>query len=181
MNRFLLTLTLCGLTFVGCQEPAAEPDDTTTTAAEDDHGHDHGHDHGDHAHPTEGPHHGDLVELGNEEYHGEVVHDDEASTVTVYILDGSATKQVAIEASEVTVNVSHAEAPQQFTLAAVPDDGDADGRSSRFVSNEQELMKHLDDHAAKAQLVVKIDGKSYRGDIHHSHDHEDPADHDHAH
>lgn len=30
--------------------------------------------HAEHAHPSEGPHHGDLVELGNEEFHAEVVH-----------------------------------------------------------------------------------------------------------
>ena len=33
-------------------------------------------DHAGHAHPSEGPHHGDLIELGNEEYHAEILHDE---------------------------------------------------------------------------------------------------------
>ena len=49
-----------------------------------------------HAHPSEGPHHGTLVELGNEEFHAEVVHDDKS--VTVYVLDAGATKAVPIDA-----------------------------------------------------------------------------------
>ena len=31
-----------------------------------------------HAHPSEGPHGGSLIELGNEEYHAELVHDEQA-------------------------------------------------------------------------------------------------------
>ncbi|HQZ69109.1 MAG TPA: hypothetical protein PLY87_28675, partial [Planctomycetaceae bacterium] len=59
----------------------------------------------DHAHPSEGPHHGDLVELGNEEFHAEVVHG-EAGSVTVYILDSAAKVAVPIDATELTINVS---------------------------------------------------------------------------
>jgi hypothetical protein len=63
-------------------------------------------DHDEHAHPNEGPHHGDLVELGNEEYHAEVVHG-EAGSVTVYILDSAAKVAVPIEAAELMINISH--------------------------------------------------------------------------
>ena len=45
----------------------------------------HEHDHG-HAHPSEGPHHGALIELGKEDYHAEIVHDEKTDTVTIYIL-----------------------------------------------------------------------------------------------
>ena len=61
------------------------------------------HDHAGHGHPSEGPHHGGLIELGNEEYHAELVHDDDAGTVTLYILDGGVTKQVPIDATEITI------------------------------------------------------------------------------
>ena len=60
--------------------------DATTQTAE------HGH-----SHPTEGPHHGSLIELGDEEYHGELVHDDKAGTVTIYLLDSSAREAVAVK------------------------------------------------------------------------------------
>ncbi len=46
-----------------------------------------------HSHPTEGPHHGTLIELGKEEYHAELVHDDKM--VTIYILDSAAKKGCA--------------------------------------------------------------------------------------
>lgn len=120
-------------------------------------------------HPTEGPHHGSLIELGKEEYHGELVHDDDAGTVTIYLLDGKVSNQVPIEAAEITVNVSHDGRPEQFQLAAQPDEGDPQGKSSRFVSNDKELAHHLDEEGVDARLVVKIGGKSFNGKIAHSH------------
>jgi len=135
-------------------------------------------DHDAHAHPSEGPHHGDLVELGNEEYHGEVVHNEDTGDLSIYILDGAATSQVSIDATELVINVKHDGKPKQFTLTAKPDDGDEPGKSSRFVSADKELAEHLDAENSSPQMVVKINGKSYRGEIHHDHDHEG---HDHAH
>ncbi len=133
-----------------------------------------------HAHPSEGPHHGTLVELGNEEYHAEVVHDEQS--VTVYILDASATKAVAIDAAELTINLTHDGSPEQFKLAASPDEADPAGKSSRFSLTDAELVGHLDDDAAAPKLMVTIDGTPFRGEIKHDHDHagHDHAGHDHA-
>lgn len=128
-----------------------------------------------HDHPSEGPHHGTLVELGNEEYHAEVIHDEQS--VTIYILDASATKSIAIDATELTINLTHDGSPQQFKLAASPDEGDADGKSSRFTLADAELVAHLDDDAAAPKLMVTIDGTAFRGEIKHDHEH---AGHDHA-
>ena len=125
-----------------------------------------------HAHPTEGPHHGDLIELGNEEYHAEILHDEDAGTVTIYVLDGAATKQVPIDATDVTINAKHDGQPEQFKLAASPDANDPPGKSSRFVSDDEELAHHLDEDGADPRLVLTINGKSYRGVITHDHDHE---------
>ncbi len=135
--------------------------------------------HAGHAHPTEGPHHGDLVELGNEEYHAEVVHDEDAGTITIYVLDGAVSKQVPIEATEITINVKHDGQPEQHKLAAVPDATDPSGKSSRFVSNNTELAEHLDEEGAEARLVLTIDGKSFRGVIAHNHDHDHDEHDDH--
>ena len=129
-------------------------------------------DHAGHAHPTEGPHHGDLIELGNEEYHAEFLHDEDAGTVTIYVLDGAATKQVPIDATDVTINAKHDGQPEQFKLAASPDANDPPGKSSRFVSDDEELAHHLDEDGADPRLVLTINGKSYRGVITHDHDHE---------
>ena len=122
-------------------------------------------------HPTEGPHHGGLIELGDHEYHGELVHDEEAGTVTVYILDASAKAAVPIDATEMTINLKHDGSPEQFKLAASPDAGDPEGRSSRFVSNDAELAEHLDHEDSGARLVVEIGGKSYNGPVEHEHEH----------
>lgn len=130
-----------------------------------------------HAHPSEGPHHGTLVELGNEEFHAEVVHDDKS--VTIYVLDAGATKAVPIDAKELTINLMHDGTPEQFKLAASPDTGDPSGKSSRFVLADAELVGHIDDESAAPKLMMTIDGTPYRGEIKHDHDGHDHSGHDH--
>ncbi|MDA1165948.1 MAG: hypothetical protein O3B13_22860 [Planctomycetota bacterium] len=164
--------------------------------------------HAAHAHPSEGPHGGDLIELGNEEYHAELVHpeghDDDAHAhekdgdaghkegdhkeghaddgdhdhagITIYILDGSARNTVAIDATEITLNLSHDGKPEQFKLAAMPTESDADGKSSRFASADKNLLERFHKEEINGTLVLTINGKSYRGKV--THDHEG---HDHGH
>ena len=127
-----------------------------------------------HAHPSEGPHHGSLIELGKEEFHAELVHDDKS--VTIYILDSAAKAAVPIDAKEVVINLLHDGKPEQFKLAATPDAGDPNGKSSCFVSNDAELAGHIDDETAAPKVSITINSKAYRGVI--SHDH---SGHDHAH
>jgi hypothetical protein len=127
-----------------------------------------------HDHPSEGPHHGTLIELGKEEFHAELVHDEK--TVTIYILNGAAKSAVPIDSLELVINLLHDGKPEQFKLAAAPDNGDPSGKSSRFVSNDAELAGHIDDDRSSPKLSVSINGKAYRGVI--SHDH---TSHDHAH
>jgi hypothetical protein len=165
-KMFLCLLSTCGVALVGCEHSFCDGDDC-------------GHDPGTvtqvqahvHNHPTEGPHHGDLVELGNEEFHAEIVHDDAAGTVTAYILDSSAKLAVPISATELAVNLSHDGHAEQFRLPANPQPSDPPGNSSRFSSIDEELARELDMEAVKAQLVVKIGGKQYRGAIEHRHNH----------
>ena len=88
-SQFALLMTF-GVWATGCQ-PAATPPAPTAPAAS-------AHEHDEHAHAHEGPHHGSIVELGNEEYHAEIVHDDATGTVTVYLLDSSAKKSVTTTA-----------------------------------------------------------------------------------
>ncbi len=82
----------------GCGAKDGQPAAQATATAE--HDHEHGHDH-----PSEGPHHGTLVELGSHEYHAEVVHTKDS--VTVYILDAHAEKAVPVDAADLTINVMH--------------------------------------------------------------------------
>lgn len=129
-------------------------------------------DHAEHAHATEGPHGGDLIELGEEEYHAELVHDDKAGTVTIYILDAHAEAAVPVDAAELVINLKHDGKAEQFKLPASPDASDPQGNSSRFDSNDAELCAELCEdlahEGAEPQLVAMINGKQYRGSIEHS-------------
>lgn len=170
---FVLSFCVVSLTFAGCKNEAdqgktfdeAAPEDVTMEE------HDHGHDH-----PSEGPHHGSLIELGKEAYHGELVHDEKSGAITVYILDGAAKAAVPIKAKIVLINAKHDGKGQQFTLAASPEKGDPEGQSSKFTTEDKTLGELLHEGDTTARLVLEIDGKSYTGEI-DAHDH----DHDHAH
>ncbi|MDX1925289.1 MAG: hypothetical protein SFV81_02150 [Pirellulaceae bacterium] len=175
MNKQLLRLTFLGVVaLVGCNrvDTAATPSmaptvplsmDVPPPATVDIH-----------SHPSEGPHHGTLIELGKEEFHAELVHDDKS--VSIYILDDAAKTAVPIEANELVINLLHDGKPEQFKLIAKPDTGDPPGRSSRFVSEDPELAGHINDESSKPKLNISINGKSYRGIIEHDH-----TGHDHKH
>jgi hypothetical protein len=151
---------LLALALVGCNSSAP-----TAPVAETEHAHEH----------TSGPHGGDILELG--EYHGELVHDDAAGTVTVYILDGAAAENVPVDAKEAVFNITREGLGKQFTLAAAPVEGEPEGFSSRFVSSEAELMTELDNEGTAAIFAVTINGEPHNAMVEHHHDH----DHDHAH
>jgi hypothetical protein len=125
-----------------------------------------------HSHAEEGPHGGSLIEIGEEEFHAELVHDTKAGTATVYILDSAAKASVPIEATEITINLKHDGKGEQLKLAASPDANDAQGKSSRFVSSDAELTKYLHDEAIEAELAVTINSKPYRSKIEHAHHHD---------
>jgi hypothetical protein len=158
---FTLALTAVAIGLAGCTgEPAGNGPETSPPPPTVDMNH-------DHDHPSEGPHHGELIELGNEEYHAELVHEDGA--VSIYILDRSARELVPIGAPEVTINLVHDAQPQQFALSASPQEGDASGRASRFTSTDAALADALDHEDSNARLAVTIAGKAYTGRIVHSH------------
>lgn len=179
------------LLVVGCQDrpapapeakapdaKAAKPADAKETANKEDH---------DHDHPSKGPHGGDLIELGDEEYHAELTHDDKTHEVTIYLLDGAAKSAVAIEAKELVINLKDGGKPEQHKLAAAPLESDGAGKSSRFVAKgNADLNDDLEHDDADARLQVTIAGQSYIGKIVHDHDHDDAdpkehKDHDHDH
>jgi len=190
MKLFIMALSIvASITLVGCGD-SPKSSGSSAHADHDEHadhdGHDHsGHDHSDHGHAEEGPHQGSLIELGNEAYHAEMVHDEATGTVTVYLLDSAAKTSVPIDATELLVNLTHDSAAEQFKLAANPQENDPEGKSSRFVSTDAELVEDLDLEGVEAKLVTTIAGKQYRGDIHHDHEGhqhgEGEHDHDHSH
>lgn len=121
-----------------------------------------------HGHPEHGPHGGELVELGKEAFHAELVHGD--GGIAMYVLDGSATKQVAIASEKLVISLKHDDKVGSFDLAASPDANDPAGQSSRFTSTDPKLDELLD-AGAEGAVVIQIEGKSYTGKIAHDHDH----------
>ena len=154
---------VASLGFVGCggMKSGAGP-------KEEHHAKD-GHDH----HPTEGPHKGHLIELGKEEFHAELTHEEESKTVKVYILDGEAKAAVPIDATDVTINVVTDGKPQQVKLPAAPQSGDPAGKSSAFAVIHAELLEAVEKPKTKGRLNVTVKGKPYVGEI------TDLDDHDH--
>jgi hypothetical protein len=128
-----------------------------------------------HVHPTEGPHHGSLIELGREEYHAELVHDHHAGTVTIYILDGAAAAAVPTTAKQAMLNLVVAGKPRQFRLMPVPQPADPTGTASAFTGTGEELCHAIDAKDLKGRLNVEITGKIYTGGVRpqscsHAHD-----------
>jgi hypothetical protein len=131
------------------------------------------HAHDEHDHPSEGPHKGHLIELGTEEYHAELVHDDATKTVSIYILDSQAKKAVPIAATEVMLNLVVDSKPLQVRLPATPQKDDPENQSSHFSANDEAALEALESPKTTGRLNVTINDKPYTGDIeHHDHDHD---------
>ena len=138
--------------------------------------------HDEHDHES-GPHDGHLVELGEEEYHAEVVFDAVSKTITVYLLgsDAKTAQPIPIDGSDLKLNMVIDGNPTQLEMSAKPDEGDPEGESSRFeLAGNEEIAEHVkDEEDLEGRLSVTIDGKPYSGEIEHHHDHaETDEDHD---
>ena len=160
----LLVLALALIPFaLGCNN---QPTQVAGDPPGSEHGHDHDHDHGE-----TGPNGGHLIELGEEEYHAELVHDEkgDGTEVTVYILDGEAMKPVPIKQESIKINVAVKDGePSQFELKAVPGDDPAAG-ASKFTIDDALLAGALKSEEAECKLNLTINGKQYVGDLEHHH------------
>jgi hypothetical protein len=166
----IVSLLLFGLYGCGDGRPAAP---VGGEAAEAGHEHEHG---------EEGPHGGHIVELGTEEHHVELTHDDETHRVGIYLLGDDAKTAKPIQAESVLINVSVDGQPTQYVLPAVPQTGEAEGQSSYFELASEPLHTVVsgksEAKSKHARLNVTINGKPYVGLIEtEAHDH----DHGHAH
>jgi len=132
-------------------------------------------------HPTEGPHGGHLIELGSEEYHAELLHDENTHTVTIHLLDGAAKQPVAVALPEVTVQLHQDGQFVKYALKAVQGEGDAAGAASQFEIVDAALCDALcHEDEVRGRLQLTIQGKPYTGVIEHSsHDEDGHEGHDH--
>ena len=138
------------------------------------------HEHADHEHAELGPHGGQLIELGDDEYHAELLHDEQTHTVTIYVLDGKAAETVPISAPEVAIQLNVNGEPQRFALAAVHLDQEKPAQAVCFEAADEELSHALDEQGAKGTLTIDINGREFTGPIVHRHSHEHEHEHSHA-
>ena len=183
-----------GLSLAGCGSDSTEiptekiegsPPPLAMDADDDHAGHDHGA-HAGHEHPTEGPHGGHLIELGTEEYHVDLLHDENTHTVTIHLLDGPAKQTVAVPLAEITLQLFQDGQFVKYALKAVQGPGDPAGAASQFEIVDAALCDALcHGDTTGGRLQVTINGKPYTGTIEHhehgEHDHqqEGHAGHDH--
>ena len=130
-----------------------------------------------HMHPTHGPHSGELLEIGKEEFHAELVVDESKKQMTIYLLEKDAKTSLAIEAPYLAVNLILAGKPVQIRLKSMPQDADPKALSSRFAAASAELIDALHSPKADLKLALRIRNKAYVTKIVHKHDH---SDHNHA-
>jgi len=161
LNKVLALFVLTG--FVGWNQPA-EPVTKAPTQSESDHGHDHGpggHDHGEegHAHGV-GPHDGTVADWGGGKYHVEFTVDHDKQQATVYILGSDEKTATPIDAESIELSIKDPE--MQVTLKASPQEGDPQGKSSRFIGTHEKLGV-VQEYAGTMTGVV--DGTPYSGDF----------------
>ena len=145
------------------------PTTTTTTtepaarAGHDDHGHgEHEHSHGD------APHGGTLADWGGGKLHAEFTVDHDKKETVVYILGEDAKTPSPIKADS-KLQLVIDEPAFTVDLAAQPDTGDAEGTSSRFVGQHDNLgiVREF-----SGVITGEVDGTPYTGKFK-----EEPHDH----
>lgn len=153
--------------FLGCgggnsneYKPAAQ---LPVAPDEAHHGHEHAH----------GPHGGYLIELGQEEYHAELVVDAKTHTLTIYLLGSDGKSAAGKAADQVTIALGG-----ETSLTFQPVEGAAD--TYRF-TDAKAVDELVDDGFLHGTLTVNMGEKNYTAelDIHFEEEGHDHAEHPH--
>lgn len=110
------------------------------------------------------PHGGVLLEVGEEEAHLELVHDEAAGKVTLYVLGKDAKTPVTI-ATAPKLNLKLEAGPKQIETKAVEP---KDGVASQFEVTDDALKAH----GLTGRIALKIGEKKYNVELKHDHDHD---------
>ncbi|MEZ6097073.1 MAG: hypothetical protein R3C03_23095 [Pirellulaceae bacterium] len=151
---------------VGCNSTPADNSQSTKirSDAHDDEGTDHsreGHSHG------AGPHDGAIADWGGGKFHVEFTVDHDQKQATVYIYGSDEKTATPIDATEISLAIK--EPSLTTTLKAVPQDGDTENKSSRFVGTHEGLGVVRD---YEGTISGVIDGTPYSGNFSEiGHDH----------
>lgn len=164
MQKFIATgVCFASLVFmVGCSA-AKKPEPPPSKSADSDHGHSHSH--------GSAPHGGTLTDWGGGAYHVEFTVDHDKKETIVYIIGSDAKSPAPVKASKVLLSIK--EPAFELELSAKPLDGEAEGTSSRFIGQHDNLGK-VQEFAGT--ISGEVDGTPYTGDFK-----EEPHDAEHKH
>ncbi|WP_442485074.1 hypothetical protein [Aeoliella sp. SH292] len=135
----------------GCEKPSTAPAASESPAAAESEG---GHSHGD------GPNGGAVADWGGGKYHVEFTVNHDTQEATVYVLDSNAKAAAPVAAEKLLLSIS--EPAFQVDLMPVPMEGEADGKSSRFVGKHESLGV-VQEFAGT--ISGEVDGTPFAGDF----------------
>lgn len=117
----------------------------------------------EHEHQGEGPHHGILVEWGEDQYHAEVVFNHADKEVVVYLLDGEAKAAPTLEPakiSNITVNINNVTPP--FAIELAYDSKKSNAKGMAFEGRDDRLAKAT---TIQGSVSGKVAGTPFTGDF----------------
>ena len=168
MRKLQFILTTVGLAlFViasGCDSNTQPAGGTNSSSTSGEHVHDDGTTHTDHgeeghAHGA-GPHDGTIADWGGGKFHVEFTVDHDKQEATVYVLGGDEKTPTPIDAAEITLTIK--EQSLTAALKASPQDGDPEGKASRFIGNHEGLGVVREYEGSMSGVV---DGTPYSGNF----------------
>ncbi len=117
----------------------------------------------EHGHGEKGPHGGGIVELGEEEYHAEIVVDHDTHAIALYVLGKDAKTAEPVTAAEVTITP---EGKDALTLKAVQQRDDMDGKASKFeLISDDVVHEVMNAGFLHGELRITIADKPFIGHI----------------
>lgn len=157
---------------VGCNSGTEKTDDEKSSSKKTgEHVHADGTTHADHgeeghAHGP-GPHDGTVADWGGGKYHVEFTVDHDKQEATVYVLGTDEKTPTPIDSEEITLTIN--EPSLTTALKPSPQEGDPEGKASRFVGNHEGLGVVRE---YEGSMSAVVDGTPYSGKFkEEAHDH----------
>jgi hypothetical protein len=107
---------------------------------------------------AQGPHGGHILEVGSHVAHLEVLHDEDAGTLTIYVLGGDLETPLAI-ATAPQIKLATNDGPK--VVKTEPQEA-TDGKSTVFTATNAALKGHV-----HGRVTVEIGGKTYNPELEH--------------
>lgn len=146
MMKFVSIAIPLLLVFASCSEEKHEAEPGKSSAAAHGHGH-------------KGPHGGHLLEVGDHVAHLEVMHDESAGKMTIYVL-GPDAKSAFTGAKAPQVKLTTDSGPKVLSTTAVS------GEAGAFAVTDPALKAH----GPEGRISIEIGGKTYNPALEHHHE-----------